>query len=142
MGGGSTPPARQCSRMYFRPTGAISVSNGDGSGSGTCKLKTISIFVATPFQNTYISRCPALEHNTAQSIWPGLANSPLITFARLLDSECWGMVHPRLSSAATTLTGSYENTAGDNLTIFSPALPSRSSATQQIKQRASVAVVI
>ena len=32
-----------------------------------------------PFQNTRIVETPFTEHRTAQSIWPGRANSPLMT---------------------------------------------------------------
>src|SRR6516162_1631471 len=69
--------------------------------------------VAEPFQNTrrLVLVEPCIEHSTAQSVCPGLANSPRITFAFRSVNGC-GIVHPRPCSSATKFFGSSGNAVG------------------------------
>jgi len=64
---------------------------------------------------------PLTEHRTAQSVWPGLANSPRMTlFGFFVNTSC-GTAHPRRWSSWTTLRGSSGNAVGGRRTIRRPA---------------------
>src|SRR6266446_2952046 len=76
-------------------------------------------FFSEPFQNTRIVETPLTEHSTAQSVWPGLANSPLMTlFGFFADAASCGIVHPLLCSSWTRLAGSSGNAVGGSRTMY------------------------
>src|SRR5579859_1000156 len=74
-------------------------------------------FVSEPFQKTRIVEMLFTEHSTAQSVWPGLANSPLITLCGFFVYGVCGIVQPRRWSSRTTLPGSSGKAVGGSRTI-------------------------
>jgi hypothetical protein len=68
-------------------------------------------FMALPFRKTRRLVEPCMEHGTAQSVCPGLANSPRITFAFRSVNGC-GIVHPRRSNSVTKSFDNSGNAVG------------------------------
>src|SRR6516225_9382128 len=69
-------------------------------------------FFSELFQKTRMEETPFTEHRTAQSVWPGLANSPRMTLRGFFVYGVCGIVQPRRWSSRMTLRGSSRNADG------------------------------
>src|SRR5207249_3092867 len=74
-------------------------------------------FFSEPFQNTRIVETPLTEQSAAQSLCPGLANSPLMMLFGFFVTPSCGIVHPLRSNSLTRLAGRPRTAAGESRTI-------------------------